>query len=68
MHLLQSKHIKLNPDEAAKLLAELNITSAQLPSIKNKDPAIAELGAKKGDVIKIIRKYPVEEEYFRVVV
>jgi len=55
MHVLQSKHSKLNEKESAELLAKLNISKSQLPKILSMDPAIPE-GCKTGDVIKIERK------------
>ena len=67
MHILQPKHIKLKPNEVSVLLKKYNISLAQLPKIKNDDPALPE-GCKQGDVIKIERK---EEEnsytYYRAV-
>lgn len=68
MHVLQSKHIKLKPEEAKALLAKLNVTPSQLPKIKKRDPALPE-DAKVGDIIKIERK--IEDGkvfYYRVVV
>ena len=55
MHTLQPKHIKLKPNEALALLKKYNISLAQLPKIKNDDPALPE-GCKQGDIIKIERK------------
>jgi len=67
MHTLQPKHIKLKPNDASALLKKYNISLAQLPKIKNDDPALPE-GCKQGDIIKIERK---EEEnnytYYRAV-
>ena len=67
MHILQPKHTKLKADEVKGLLDKYNISLAQLPKIKNTDPAMPQ-GCAIGDVIKIERK---EEEksftYFRVV-
>lgn len=68
MHILQAKHTKLNQKEAEELLAELNISKAQLPKILLNDAGLPD-GCSIGDVIKIERK---EEggtaTYFRVVV
>ena len=67
-HILQPKHSVLKQKEAEELLAEYNISIAQLPKIKITDPALPE-GTNVGDVIKIERD---EEDgkhlYFRVVV
>ena len=68
MHILQSKHTKLNEKETEELLVKLNISKSQLPKILLTDTALPE-GGEVGDVIKIERK---EEEntyiYFRVVI
>ncbi len=53
-HILQPKHVKLKEEEAAKLLAQLNVNLSQLPKIKSSDPALPE-GCKFGDIIKIER-------------
>ena len=67
MHILQPKHTKLKPDEVKAVLKKYNISLAQLPKIKEGDPAIS-LELTKGDVLKIDRK---EEDkvitYYRVV-
>jgi len=55
-HELVPKHILLSKEEAEKLLNELNIYPEQLPWIKKSDPAVVAIGAKPGDIIKIIRK------------
>lgn len=55
-HILVPKHVKITDKEKEKLLKKYNITLLELPKIRKKDPAIAHLGAKTGDVIKIIRK------------
>jgi len=68
MHILQPKHSKLKPEEAKKLLNELNISLAQLPKIKAEDPALPEK-CEIGDIIKIERK--LDEKiitYYRVVI
>ena len=68
MHILQSKHIKLNDKEAENLLSELNVSKAQLPKILADDPALPE-GCNIGDIIKIERKEKNKTFlYYRVVV
>ena len=68
MHILQSKHTKLNEKDSEELLTKLNISKAQLPKILSSDPSLSE-GCNIGDIIKISRK---ENEkiiiYYRVVV
>lgn len=67
MHNLQPKHTKLKLNDVQELLKKYNISIAQLPKIKNTDPALGE-GFKTGDVVKIERK---DEDkvnvYYRVV-
>ncbi|VVB83083.1 DNA-directed RNA polymerase subunit H [uncultured archaeon] len=64
MHILQSKHTKLNEKESEELLKKLNLSKAQLPKILSSDAGLPE-GCAVGDIIKIERK---TGEYFRVVV
>ena len=67
MHALQPKHIKLKQEDVEKLLAELNISLAQLPKIKVTDPTLSE-DCDISDVIKVER--PIEggnAVYYRVV-
>lgn len=68
MHILQPKHLKLNPKETEDLLSRLNIAKSQIPKILLTDPALPE-NCEVGDVIKIERKDGDKTEiYFRVVV
>jgi len=55
-HDLVPKHIRLSQDEAHEVLAKYLIFPYQLPHIKASDPAIRELKAAPGDIVKIIRK------------
>jgi len=64
MHILQSKHTKLNEKESDELLKKLNLAKAQLPKILSTDAGLPE-GCIVGDIIKIERK---SGNYFRVVV
>lgn len=67
MHILQSKHTKLKPEEVKKLIDKYNISVSQLPKIKANDLGAPE-GCERGDVLKIERK--VEDkiiEYYRVI-
>ena len=67
MHILQPKHTKLKPSEVSALLKKYNISLAQLPRIKNDDPALPE-GCKQGDIVKIERKDDENTQiYFRTV-
>ena len=68
-HFLVPKHTKLSDKEAEKLLKALNATKDNLPKILVKDPAIAELKAEVGDIIKVVRQSPTagETEFYRCV-
>jgi DNA-directed RNA polymerase subunit H (RpoH/RPB5) len=63
---LVPKQILLGGEEKAELLKRFNISLKQLPRIKREDPVAEFLGAKRGDVIKVLRDK--ETEYYRVVV
>lgn len=64
-HALVPEHQKLNEKEKKELLDKYRVSLKELPKISKKDPAIQGLGAKEGDVIKIIRKSPTAgEAYF----
>lgn len=68
MHVLQSKHTKINEKEIEKLLKEFNISKSQLPKILSSDPGLPE-GCNVGDVVKIERKDQDKINlYYRVVV
>ncbi|MEK6973631.1 MAG: DNA-directed RNA polymerase subunit H [Nanoarchaeota archaeon] len=69
-HNLIPKHIKLSEEEKQKVLEKYNISLSQLPSIYDDDPAIRDLNAMQGDVIKIIRSSPTASEavFYRVVI
>ncbi len=68
-HSLVPKHIRLTEEEAAEVLKNLNILTKQLPRISSKDPAIKEMEANKGEIIKIIRESPTNKEsiFYRIV-
>lgn len=68
-HKLIPKHTKLSEEETQKLLEQYNISLKQLPKILKSDPAIKDLNAKPGDVIKIDRESPTmgKTSFYRVV-
>ena len=68
-HVLVPKHSKLGENKVKELLDKYNISKIQLPKITIKDPAIAHLNSKIGDVIKIERKSLTSGNsiYYRVV-
>ncbi|MFQ5892486.1 MAG: DNA-directed RNA polymerase subunit H [Candidatus Methanofastidiosia archaeon] len=55
-HELVPGHIILKDDEVVELLKRYNVRKDQLPLIKSKDPVVKLIGAKVGDVLKIVRK------------
>lgn len=57
-HELVPRHEILPLEEAIELLRKLRIEPWQLPWISADDPVVKRLGAKPGDIIKIIRKSP----------
>lgn len=57
-HELVPTHTLLGEEEAIAVLEEFGIEARQLPKIHLSDPVAKEIGAKVGDVIKIMRKSP----------
>ncbi|AFD00881.1 DNA-directed RNA polymerase, subunit H [Methanocella conradii HZ254] len=55
-HELVPDHILLTEEETQEVLKKYGITRGQLPKIKASDVVVKQIGAKPGDVIKIIRK------------
>jgi DNA-directed RNA polymerase subunit H len=55
-HILVPKHILLSKEEAQEILKKYRIKPFQLPYIKRADPAIRDIKAQTGDIIKIVRK------------
>ncbi|MFX1237885.1 MAG: DNA-directed RNA polymerase subunit H [Promethearchaeota archaeon] len=56
LHKYVPKHILLTKDETLALLKEYKIGLNDLPQIFEKDPVSIAIGAKEGDVVKIIRE------------
>jgi len=69
-HEMVPKHEVLSKKETEELLKKYGITSDNLPKINENDPVVQVIKAKKGDVLKIIRRSPTAGEavYFRLVV
>lgn len=55
-HMFVPEHTKLSPAEKKDILDTYGVSFKHLPKILVSDPAIANLNAKTGDVIKIVRK------------
>lgn len=64
------RHEIMSGEEKAELLEKLNIAPRQMPRIMEDDPAAKALGAKRGDMLRIMRKSPIgtESYYYRVVI
>jgi DNA-directed RNA polymerase subunit H len=54
-HAMVPDHQIMTEEELTGLLSLYKITSEQLPRIYHDDPAVKTIGAKPGDVIRIIR-------------
>lgn len=57
-HELVPKHEVLKPEEAVEVLKSLGVRPDQLPYLRASDPVARAIGAKPGDVVRIIRKSP----------
>jgi DNA-directed RNA polymerase subunit H len=57
-HQLVPEHVILSEEEAKKVLEEMKIHAEQLPRIRTDDPVVKAIGAKEGDILKIIRESP----------
>jgi DNA-directed RNA polymerase subunit H len=55
-HAVVPKHEILSAKEKDLLLTQYKVRPYQMPQIKANDPAVKAIGAKPGDVLKIIRK------------
>lgn len=69
-HRLVPKHEILSEEEKSELLLKYKVQPYQLPQISSLDPTVKAIGAKPGDVLRIIRKSPTAGEHlaFRYVV
>lgn len=57
------KHEILKEDEKEQLLKEYKIHPYQLPQISFADPAVKVIGARPGDVLRVVRKSPTAGEH-----
>lgn len=70
LHKFVPKHVLMTQQESKNLLEKYKITENDLPQIFEKDPVAIAIGAKEGDIIKIIRDSNTSVkmvEYFRYV-
>lgn len=69
-HIYVPKHEVMPKREADEILSKYNARHEQLPFIFLRDPALKEINAKPGDLIRITRKSPTagESVYYRYVV
>ncbi|MHA1193630.1 MAG: DNA-directed RNA polymerase subunit H [Promethearchaeota archaeon] len=56
LHELVPKHYLLTKEETKELLDKFKITVTDLPQMFEKDPVAIAIGAKEGDVVKIVRQ------------
>ena len=69
-HALVPMHEILTEKEQTQLLEKYKVKPYQMPQIKSTDPAVKAIGAKPGDILRIIRKSSTAGEHiaFRYVV
>lgn len=56
LHELVPKHYLLTKEESQILLQKYKINISDLPQMFDKDPVSIAIGAKEGDIIKIVRE------------
>jgi len=61
-HELVPKHEVVPVEEAAEILRKLGVKPEQLPWIRASDPVARAIGAKPGDIVKIVRRSPTAGE------
>ncbi|MEM0372463.1 MAG: DNA-directed RNA polymerase subunit H [archaeon] len=69
-HELVPRHEILSREEADAVLKNLGATIDELPKIRDSDPVVKAIDAKRGNVLRITRKSPTAGEtvYYRVVI
>jgi len=69
-HEMVPEHVLLALEECEEVLKRFGIEAPQLPKIHVNDPAAKEIGAKVGDIIKVIRKSPTARQsiFYRLVI
>jgi DNA-directed RNA polymerase subunit H len=61
--VLVPKHEIATSEEREKVLSEFRVQPYQLPRLKASDPAVKAIGAKPGDIVKIMRDSPTAGKY-----
>jgi DNA-directed RNA polymerase subunit H len=69
-HDLVPEHILLSIEEGEAILRTYGIEAPQLPKIHVSDPVAKEIGAKVGDIIKVVRRSPTAKQsiFYRLVI
>jgi DNA-directed RNA polymerase subunit H len=69
-HELVPEHTLLSSKEGEEVLKKYGVEASQLPKIHVDDPAAKEIGARVGDIIKIVRRSPTAKQsiYYRLVI
>jgi len=62
-HKLVPVHEILEEEEKQHLLSKYRVQPYQLPQITSSDPAVKAIGAKPGDVLRVVRKSPTAGEH-----
>jgi len=62
-HAIVPVHQILTPEEREEVLAKYRVKPYQLPRIKASDPVAKAIGAKPGDIVRIIRNSPTAGKY-----
>lgn len=62
-HEYVPKHEILTPEEREKILSEYRVQPYQLSRINASDPAAKAIGARPGDIVRIIRESPTAGKY-----
>jgi len=62
-HDLVPEHELLRPEEKERVLAEYRVQPYQLPQIKASDPAAKAIGARPGDIVRVMRDSPTAGRY-----
>ncbi|MEM4326901.1 MAG: DNA-directed RNA polymerase subunit H [Candidatus Diapherotrites archaeon] len=68
-HFLVPKHEIVPENKVSEIVKKFGVSLDKFPKILHDDPAVIEIGAKRGDLIKITRNSPTAGKsiYFRVV-